>query len=116
MVGQGIYLDMSMRRLIKHFSCDLEKTARETFDELRAGLPLGFTFDRVYRLWKRFREESGSKWEYEYLEGYSTRKKNAGRPFTLTKNDREYLQALIRNRCTRALKDLRNELYLVLED
>jgi len=116
MVGQGNPLDLSMRRLIKHNSSVLEKSARETYDAVRMGLPLGFTFDRVRRLCKRFHEESGSDWEFAYLEGLNTRKQNAGRPFALTKNDRDYLESLIRNRCTHSLEDLRNELFLVLEN
>ena len=101
MVGQGKHLDLTMRRLIMHYSYVLEKSARETDDALLGGLPRGFTYDRIYRLCKKFHKEAGSQWEYEYLEGLNTRTHNAGRPFALTKNNPDYLEALIRNRCTR---------------
>ena len=90
--------------------------APEIYDDLRDGLPRNFTFKRLQVLCRRFVNEAGSNWEIHYLTGDRTRKGNAGRPSIISTNDRSELERLIRNRCYLRLQDLRDSLYLVLEN
>ena len=114
--GSGVHLPVSMRRLIQHYASTADKSAEEIYELLLVGLPPNFTFARMQTLCTKFRALAGSDWEHKYLSGNHTRKANAGRHFCLSEADKQELGRLVRNRCTRRLSELRDELYLILEN
>lgn len=114
--GSGYHLPVHIRKIIKHNVSVLEMTTEYIYDLILPGLPRHFTFVRLREVCHKFQTLAGSDWESSYLSGDKTRKAHAGRPFLLCDADKQELESLVRNRCTRRLKDLRDLLYIVLKD
>ena len=121
-LGSGNHLDPILRRLI-YFQCiDLHKTPEEIYEfifppivDISKAHSWRITFRHLCKLCTWF--TNGDSTEIDlYLYGSNTRASNAGRPRSLKAEDREHLRAIIRERCTKTLHEIVDELYLMIEN
>ena len=113
--GSGHHLEPVVRRLIWYYYHIHNKTPFEIHEILFDFPDHLITLDHVVRLCRWFDQANTDKLE-TYLSGFNEKNRYKGRPFSLSADDLEHLRDILRERGTRNLKSIAEELYLRIED
>ncbi len=116
-LGSGHHLDPILRRLIYDHYVYRRKSPNEIHDILFAfDDSQKLTLQYLIKLCKWF-DKSEEEVINSYLSGSRSRAITAGRPGrALLEQDREHLRILLRSCCTRKLREIADELYLMIDN
>ena len=114
--GSGHHLLPVIRRLIFHYYQNYTKTPAE-IQEMLFNLSSDYTITQKYLhdLCKRFDQFNSADLE-EYLNGSRERGRRKGRPTNLSQDDKAHLRSILRERSTRKLREIAEELDLRIDN
>jgi hypothetical protein len=116
--GSGHHLEPVIRRLIFHYYKNYNKTPAEIYEILfnDCSAPHVITLKYLHDLCRRFDQAEPADLE-DYLTGVREQGRRMGRrTYSLGQEDKVHLRSILRERGTRRLQEIANELYLRIDD
>jgi hypothetical protein len=112
----GNYLQPELRHLIYLYWHELKKSPSEIHEDLFFGDDTVFTLKRIRDLCNWFSNAKTSSEEINnYICGLNSKKRTVGRKRLMNEEEKAYLKWLLRQRSNRHVKDLKKELYDIID-